>query len=304
MDPEFWGPSAWKLLHSISYAYKYALESSIAYSNFLKTIPFILPCKYCRSSLIDYYKEHPFQIFIVHYLNKTNQTDRSFLDGSGIMNPKLNMPKWMYTIHNCVNNKLRKQGLPKPLNPSYSEVEKHYAIVCKQPWNVQLTQYWNFLFSVGYNHPKKKHRDSTPMPNCPSGIKHSKDKCEKNKWNVLSLKDKNLWYRRFWEYLPAVLPAEIALHWKEAEAKNPPNFKSQTTVLYWLWNMRCTLDTTFKESYPIVCKQYKIHYTAEQTLKTKKTLKTLKTKKTKKTKKMKKTLKIKKTQKTLKTRQY
>ena len=294
MDTDFWGPSAWKLLHSISYTYKYSLESSIVYSNFLKTIPFILPCKYCRSSLIDYYKEYPFQIFVDKY---SNQIERSFLDEGGIINPKLDMPKWMYTIHNCVNNKLRKQGIHKPPNPSYSEVQKHYTTICKQPWNVQLAQYWDFLFSVGYNHPKKKHHDSTPMPNCPSGIKHSKDKCEKNKWNVLSLKDKIIWYKRFWTYLPAVLPAEIALHWKEAEAKNPPNLKSQLSIMYWLWVMRCKLDTAYTDSYPIACTQYTKLYIQQTKTKTK-------TKKKQKTKKTKKIKKIKKTQKTQKTRRY
>jgi len=292
MDTRFWGPSGWKLLHSISYTYKYSLESSIAYSNFLKTIPFILPCKYCRSSLIDYYKEYPFQIFIGHY---SNQTDRSFLDDGGIMNPQLNVPKWMFTIHNCVNNKLRKQGLYIHSNPSYSEVEKHYAIVCKQPWNVQLMQYWDFLFAVGYNHPKNTHRDSTPMPDCPSGIKHSKDKCEKNKWNVLSLKDKIIWYRRFWAYLPAVLPVEIALHWKEAEAKHPLNLRSRKTILSWLWNMRCMLDNTFKDPYTSICK--KISFYSSDCA-------GITCRKKRKVHKIQKTLKIKKTQKTQKTRRY
>jgi hypothetical protein len=104
MDTRFWGPSGWKLLHMISFDYTINANS---YAAFFETIPYILPCKYCRTSLTDYYREHPFQ------------------DDTGIP-PTFDLKKWLYTIHNCVNHKLRTQGLYHSTNPSFTYVKKMY----------------------------------------------------------------------------------------------------------------------------------------------------------------------------------
>jgi len=252
MDTRFWGPSGWKLLHAIAFTYEYSSESSILYSKFFETLPFILPCKYCRFSLIDYYKLHPFQISTGPY---DTGNERAFLNGRGVMNPQLDVSKWMFTIHNCVNDKLRKQELHKDPNPTYADVKYRYASWSKEPWQTQLLQYWDFLFAVGYNHPKSTHRDSTPMPDCPSGIRRSNDTCERTKWNILSLKDKTTWYHRFWTFLPVVLPAPIAMQWQRVEKENPPTLESRKAVLAWLWRMRCALDTSFKDPYSTICKK-------------------------------------------------
>lgn len=229
MDTRFWGPSGWKLLHIVSSTYK--SKNSILYSKFFETIPYILPCKYCRFSLMDYYKEHPFPI------------------------GNHSLERWLYTIHNCVNDKLKKQGLHSGSNPSFAHVQKMYHMLCKESWTTQLQLCWDFLFAVGYNHPKDTYRNSTPMPDCPSGITRCKDKYEMNKWNVLPLKDRVLWYRRFWTSLPDVLPVEIATHWKETEKRNPATLESRRTTLAWLWRMRCSLDSNFKDPYTSICKK-------------------------------------------------
>ena len=57
MDTRFWGPSGWQLLHSITNKYPNnpdKLEKD-AYEIFFKSLPFILPCIYCRNSLTEYY---------------------------------------------------------------------------------------------------------------------------------------------------------------------------------------------------------------------------------------------------------
>ena len=107
MDTRFWGPSGWKLLHMISFNYEYSVENSYAFANFFETIPFILPCKFCRSSLTDFYKKYPYR------LEDNNGKE-------GTMNPLLDVKKWMYNIHNCVNGKLRAQGLYPSSNPTYA----------------------------------------------------------------------------------------------------------------------------------------------------------------------------------------
>jgi hypothetical protein len=97
MDTRFWGPSAWRLLHLIAFSEHRNPDVFI----FLEELPYILPCRFCRSSLTEFYKHRP--------------VDRDDLG------------HWMYEIHNDVNNKLRKQGHLRNPNPSFSEVKKQYT---------------------------------------------------------------------------------------------------------------------------------------------------------------------------------
>jgi hypothetical protein len=238
MDTRFWGPSGWKLLHLITFEYKYSSETAITYAQFLETLPFILPCKFCRASLTDYYKKYP---FTTH----------------GSLDPELNLRRWMYNIHNCVNDKLRKQGLNPSKDPTFESVKKFYEKWMKCGWQEQLATFWDFLFAVAYNHPKETGPTSTPMPDCPKEVYKCKDNCEKNKWNVLPTRDRIYWFRRFWAFLPAVLPGEIAEKWEEVGKRNPPTLQCRRSTLAWLWRMRCGLDTDFKDPYTSVCHKIK-----------------------------------------------
>jgi len=241
MDTRFWGPSGWKLLHHIAFTYEYTAESAVLCAAFLETIPYILPCKFCRASLTDYYRQHPFAL------------QHSY------MNPLLDLPKWMYQIHNCVNDKLRSQGIPTPPNPSFRQVKQLYAQHLQAPWQQQLALFWDFLFSVGYHHPTQRQFYSKPMPECPPAAKRSIDPCERNKWNVLPVKQRVYWFRRFWALLPAVLPPTIASHWKRVEDSHPPTLRTRQETMNWLWRMRCALDTGFHDPYRAVCRQVSQH---------------------------------------------
>jgi hypothetical protein len=238
MDTRFWGPSGWKLLHLISFDYKYSPANAITYAQFYETLPYILPCKFCRASLTDYYRQHPYQEAHSNAFNKS-----------------LDMRKWMYDIHNCVNDKLRKQGLNPNKDPKYTDVKEFYEKWIKCDWKQQMSTFWDFLFAVAYNHPKETTAHSKPMPECPKEVYNCKDKCEKNKWNVLSQTDRIYWFRRFWSFLPAVLPAEIAHFWEQSEKNNPPTLDCRRSTLAWLWRMRCTLDSDFKDPYTSVCQK-------------------------------------------------
>lgn len=236
MDTRFWGPSGWKLLHLITFDYKYSPINAITYAQFFETLPYILPCKFCRASLTDYYREYPFK--------------------EGVsLNEDLDLKKWMYNIHNCVNDKLRNQGLNPNKDPKYSDVKIFYEKWINCEWQEQLSTFWDFLFAVAYNHPKETIHNSKPMPECPKDVHKCKDKCEKNKWNVLSLTDRLYWFRRFWSFLPAVLPIEIAKRWEEVEKANPPTLGCRRSTLAWLWRMRCGLDSEFKDPYTSICKK-------------------------------------------------
>jgi len=235
MDTRFWGPSGWKLLHLISFDYEYSAASAITYAQFFETIPYILPCKFCRSSLTDYYKLHPYQL------------------ANSAMNPLLDMKKWLYTIHNCVNNKLRKQGISTPANPTFAFVTKRYESLREEPWNAQLAQCWDFLFSVAYHYPT--YVKAEPMPGCPPPEQCKGDRCAQNKWNILPVKERMRWFTRFWSLLPDVLPSEMGQKWKEVGLR--PAMHSRAAMLSWLWKMRCALDTGFKDPYTSVCRHIK-----------------------------------------------
>lgn len=119
MDTRFWGPSAWQLFHLVSFQ-----EHPDDLLNFMKEI---LPCRFCRESTTQFVREHP-------------------LRGDPA--------KWLYEIHNMVNNKLRKQAEedPKIVNPgpdpSFEEVKERYMSM--KPNAVPGR---DFLFAVSYNFP-------------------------------------------------------------------------------------------------------------------------------------------------------
>jgi hypothetical protein len=232
MDTRFWGPSGWKLLHLITF--KYDPKNAQCTANFLETLPYILPCKFCRASLTDYYRKLPY---------------------ISVLESRSKFTKWMYNIHNCVNDKLRKQGLNPSQDPPFSKVKAFYEKWITCSWEQQLLVIWDFLFAVAYNHPKETSRHSKPMPECPPDIHKCKDNCEKNKWNVLSEEDRMIWYTKFWNSLPVVLPHTMQEKWMEVQHINPPNLQCRRSTLAWLWRMRCSLDSKFKDPYTSICKK-------------------------------------------------
>jgi hypothetical protein len=133
MDTKFWGPSGWRLLHTIAFS-----EISPNTKKFFELIPFILPCKFCRASLTEYMEEDP--------------VDVSSQDA---------LARWLWRIHNKVNDKLRGQGLLKTKNPSFDTVREMY----EEPF--KAFEGWDFLFSVAENHPYSRFTKSMPMENCP-----------------------------------------------------------------------------------------------------------------------------------------
>ena len=134
MDTRFWGPSGWKLLHLITYGYpdKPSFQDRIDYGLFFNSLKCLLPCKYCRKSLIKFYRQLPIE---EHLSSKTTLTE------------------WLYHIHNKVNNKLRRQKLLKYSNPSKTEVDKIYEPLINEPCQIPG---WDFLYCMVFNFPKDK----------------------------------------------------------------------------------------------------------------------------------------------------
>lgn len=225
MDTRFWGPSGWKLLHTVAFSYGGA-GAAEATAEWLATLPYILPCKYCRASLTDYYAEKPLTADILASREKFG--------------------RWMYDIHNCVNAKLRSQGLNPSPDPPYKAVRTFYGTWLKDGIVGCVTQtFWDFLFAVAYNHPKEASRDSTPMPHCPLEVSKCRDLAEKNRWNLMTAAERMPYYRRFWELIPAVLPV---FTWTEA-----PQLGCRRSTVAWLWRQRCRLQPGAHDPYRAVC---------------------------------------------------
>lgn len=139
MDTRFWGPSGWQLLHSITNKYPNnpdKLEKD-AYEIFFKSLPFILPCIYCRNSLTEYYKQYPINGI---------ETDESV--NSPLYNNH-NLRLWLYNIHNLVNDKLRGQGLLTTENPEFKEVIDNYT-------ESSCEKCWDFIYAIALNYPDNK----------------------------------------------------------------------------------------------------------------------------------------------------
>lgn len=136
MDTRFWGKPGHKLLHSIAYCYSFNNEN-FNYENvkkmnkFMTSLKHILPCIYCRRSYSKYIKELP----IKDFNNEEN---------------KYNIFKWMYLIHNKINDKLRKQGYLNEKNPKYSDILEKYKRYVK---NINCIVGWDFLYSIVFDYP-------------------------------------------------------------------------------------------------------------------------------------------------------
>jgi hypothetical protein len=120
MDTRFFGPSGWQLFHLIAFRSPHPEE-------LLLMIKDILPCKFCRESTKQF----------THELPMTS-----------------NPGKWLYDLHNKVNNKLRTQCKDDPAvinpgpDPSFEDVKKIYMSM--KPTSIPGR---DFLFSVAINYP-------------------------------------------------------------------------------------------------------------------------------------------------------
>ena len=110
MNVNFWGPSGWKFLHTLTFNYPInpTINQKKIYKNYFTLTGDILPCKYCRVSYKEFIKKIP----IDNYLDSRDS-----------------LVKWFYLIHNLVNKKLNKRKiLLKTLIKRY---EKYRVNKCK-----------------------------------------------------------------------------------------------------------------------------------------------------------------------------
>ena len=233
MDTRYWGPSAWRLLHLISFAAKPSNLKKV--SAFFSTIPYILPCKYCRESFSEYLETDP------------------------ISEP---LSKWLWRMHKRVNAKLRSQGQTIDADPSFAAVEKIYTGRLELGCTRTNFEGWEFLFSVAEGHPlSRAAQASTPIVGHPP-LETVTDPLEQNRWNILPVEDRWQYYSQFWKLLPDVLPfPEWTTSWKRAAPTTAP--PCRTKCLKYTWTIRRhmekDLDLLNRTTYSSLCKEIQDH---------------------------------------------
>jgi hypothetical protein len=98
-----WGPSAWHLLHTMSFNYPVepTQEQKHHYRNFVLNLKNVLPCKYCRMNLKTNLKELPLTM--------------------DCMKNRDTFSRYIYNLHELINRKLKKKS-----NLKYCDVRERY----------------------------------------------------------------------------------------------------------------------------------------------------------------------------------
>ena len=123
MDTKVWGPAGWVFLHTTTFNYPTKIDLRNKRHRDIKkytrqlfnNLRHTLPCKYCRQSFAEFLKELPID------------------DNLGT---RQDLTWWLYSIHNLVNAKLRRQerqALSKAL-------DKMYRAAKRDGWRKQRVQ--------------------------------------------------------------------------------------------------------------------------------------------------------------------
>ena len=240
MDTRFWGPSGWRLLHLITFTYS-PQEQRESVRSLFETLPFVLPCKFCRSSLAEYMSIDPLEPAL-----ESQET----------------LSKWLWRIHNKVNGKLRSQGLLKDKNPSFASVERVYQERIMAGCTKTEFEGWEFLFSIADNHPRSlSAKNSAPMPDLPAIQEDTPE--FRNRWNTMKPEERMKFYTRFWKSLGGSLPFEP---WRTAWAECYSNSERIQTRISWireLWRIRCCMEQQLelinRDEFQSLCKRLADH---------------------------------------------
>lgn len=218
MDTKFWGPDCWNLLHCITenYPENASYYTKNKYKAFFISLSKILPCKYCRNSTKKFISE---------------------IDINDYLYSKKSLCRWLFLLHNKVNDKLRRQGNDVKKNPSFSVIksrfEKKLKYYNENPKNIPGL---DFLYSVVFNYT--------------FSVDH-KDK--------ICLKE----YINFFNIIKYVLPFKLFKKIYTEHLKKYPIDKNICDSVFKLWIF--TLDKSYKKNfkdklcYDGICKKYSKH---------------------------------------------
>ena len=103
MMVSLWGPPMWHFLHTMSFNYPVnpTQEDKVHYRDFVLSLQYVLPCKYCRQNLKTNFKSMP--------LTMAEMKDRE------------SFSRYIYELHELVNRMLKKKS-----NLTYCDVRERY----------------------------------------------------------------------------------------------------------------------------------------------------------------------------------
>lgn len=220
MDTRFWGPSGWRLLHSVAFQAPTLNKEEV--HTFFENLPYVLPCKYCRASLSEYIASDPIPTNLNEYA------------------------QWLYRVHNRVNGKLREQKLLVTKDPSWTDVKNHYTALLSKPCTENTMLGWDFLYSVAYTTPCPS-VISSPMPDAPPNPQTPE---LRNRWGTMTREERVPYLEAWWNTLPHILPFK---RWRDAWKSLPsrPHTKEgRGDLTRWLYKAEQHVCKSLKNSTP------------------------------------------------------
>lgn len=103
MDPEIWGPPAWKFIHllSLNYPNKPSFEDKYNYKQFILSLQKVLPCEACAR----------------HFKQNIENSDFE-----KILKSRETLFEWFVDVHNSINKQNKKKEW------SYNKVYNHLKV--------------------------------------------------------------------------------------------------------------------------------------------------------------------------------
>jgi hypothetical protein len=136
-----WGPSMWHYLHTMSFNYpvKPTSQDKKHYRDFILSLQYVLPCKYCRINLKNNLKHNPIR-----------QCD---------MKNRETFSRYVYKLHEFVNKMLNKKS-----NLTYCDVREryeHFRSRCTD--DIKTLKDENKLFKFKKNKTKREKGCTEPL---------------------------------------------------------------------------------------------------------------------------------------------
>ena len=151
-----WGPSMWHFLHTMSFNYPVnpTPEDKKNYKDFILSLRYVLPCKYCR-------------------MNLKNNLDKVPITAENMKNRE-NFSKYIYHLHETVNKMLNKKS-----NLTYEDVREryeHFRSRCTE----EKPKVFRFIAKTNQtrkNNKYNKHNKSKKEKGCTEPLYGKKSKC-------------------------------------------------------------------------------------------------------------------------------
>jgi hypothetical protein len=133
MMVSLWGPPMWHFLHTMSFNYPVnpTKEDKIHYRDFVLSLQYVLPCKYCRQNLKTNFRSLP--------LTMAQMKNRETFS------------RYMYELHELVNRMLKKKS-----NLTYCDVRERY-----EHFRARCTEEKPILFKYTKTKKNKKEKGCT-----------------------------------------------------------------------------------------------------------------------------------------------